>query len=370
MSISPVDYPLFTSTCHNLVCSGVKRRSVHCSLDSLLSNKPNSTDSIPKFCSDLHNIALQITDITQEEDPLSSTFSSLLSDSTLSQLQASPYTASATNSSRIDRLIYEYLVRRGYSTTATLFLQSLPSTSLVQCITRPFEIISAISLDLKNSNTSSATEWILNVPASSSVDFLKFKIFTFDSCLLAKSGNWSKSILTFNSNTKDLNNDTLRLECSKLIGRCFLFAKTPTQLDSLLQQQRDQIIELITREVLSFFRLGCNQTLLETVVRTGLAALATPFCTGKEGDCVFGCPTCKGPLAESRRRSEVPSALRTVTVLRCPVTGADFSNSDAVALPNGNVLSPEALIHKGNFVIDPITNEEFRERDLKRVYIP
>ncbi|KAL0204933.1 hypothetical protein P9112_000240 [Eukaryota sp. TZLM1-RC] len=363
--IHPVDYPLFTVPAHTLVSSGTRRRSVHNDLMHLFSHSHGEDVTSETVSKQLRSIASSIESVSQDEQPYISAVNSLLSSDLQQQLRSSPFSTSHVNSARIDRLILEYLHRRGYTKAAQLFTQSCHTNPLVSSINPVFELLHSLLNDLRSGNTDSSLQWLHSLPSTKEKDDLVYRIVVLQACVCVRNRNFSLAINSLRNINKEYKEPLI--DQSKLVGKCLLFANNSNYLNQVIQDQIDHISTILTGQVLGYFKLGRHSSLLEICAHTGLATLKTPFCD--ESTAVQNCPTCKGILAEFTRKAGIKPSFRTRTVLHCPVSREDFTKCVCYALPNSNVYSSSGLIFEGDMVRDPESGELFSRSDLRRVFV-
>jgi len=111
-------------------------------------------------------------------------------------------------------------------------------------------------------------------------------------------------------------------------------------------------------------------TVLETLVRIGLAVIKTQSCCADGPGKAAGCPACQPSLG--RLATRIPRTMRERSYLVCRLSGGLME--DPLVLPNGQAYSKAALeqmaASRGDGkVCCPVTHQEFSLKDCKRAFI-
>jgi macrophage erythroblast attacher len=117
------------------------------------------------------------------------------------------------------------------------------------------------------------------------------------------------------------------------------------------------------------------QSLLETLVGSGLTALKTPFCQSGNTD-NYNCPICKEKIYILAKN--LPYCTKSTSNLICRILGVIMDeHNPPVMLPNNQIFSTKGIekiakhIHNSSEkkVVCPITMDEFKTSQISKIFL-
>lgn len=271
---------------------------------------------------------------------------------------------------KINNLLLDFFLREKFLETAKNYIEEEKITSCVEYSI--FIEIQEIIHSLKHKDLGAALKWT-NVNKSKLAKInstLKFKLMCQTFIEKYKAGEVLECVSFSRENFKDYKENIT--EISQLMA---LLAMKPSQAllipkyAHLLSDDKWDELEKDFKAV--FFQIYSmkSNSLLEILFQSGLMSLKSQFCFG-EKKCL-SCPVCSEDIGNIAKN--LPMSNHPVSGLICRITGEIMDSSNPpLALPNGQVYSEKAINEQikanGKFVC-PVTNEEFKFEQCKKVFI-
>ena len=317
-----------------------------------------------------NDLQKKFDDICAKEDLLYSAFQERIQQ--LEMLDDSEYSFDNLKvfcEKKINYLLLDYFLREKFLETTKHYIEEEKIESCVEYSI--FLEIQSIIHSLKHKNLNDALKWTnVNKNKLAKINSnLKFKLLCQMFIEKYKTGNLLECIAFARENFKEYPNYIN--DISQLM---ILLAIKPEEIKKFpkykkfLSEDRWEELENDFKSV--FFQIYSMKpnSLLEVLFQSGLMSLKSSFCYT---DKCFRCPVCSediGNLAKS-----LPTSNHPVSALICRITGEIMDSSNPpLALPNGQVYSEKAVNEQvkanGRFVC-PITNEEYKLEECKKVFI-
>lgn len=274
---------------------------------------------------------------------------------------------------RLDRMLVEYFLRKGYYKTATKLADSSELRDLTNIDV--FMVSREVEKSLANHETSRCIGWCYDNRSK-----------------LRKLG----STMEFNLRVQEfveLVRAERRLDAVQHARKCFA-NYDDNQLPDILycmgqlafpadyylspykdlvdEKRWDKLIEQFRHENYRLFQLA-SQSVFTVTLQAGLSALKTPQCysANKEGRNP-SCPVCNEALNELA--APLPFAHCSQSRLVCSISGKPLNEyNQPMMMPNGYVYGEQALEkmaqENNGIVICPKTKEEFPYKKIEKVYV-
>lgn len=276
---------------------------------------------------------------------------------------------------RLDRLLVDYLLRRGMGAPAALLASSECVEALVERAI--FEESRVIVADLSSRTCNLALAWCSeNRRRLARVNSdLEFRLRLQEFVELARNGQKRDAIVYVRAH---LTGSQAHMGDVQRAMALLAFGPNHDCQPYKNMYAVERWDELVDAFLLDNYRIHGlpKESLLETTLKAGLSALKTTYC-GSEEHSNPHCPTCTEPYAELAQ--DLPRARHVHSVLVCLLSKSIMDeNNNPMVLPNGNVYGQSALVHmsqdeevskaKGT-IIDPKTQQRYDMSELRRAFI-
>jgi macrophage erythroblast attacher len=286
---------------------------------------------------------------------------------------------------RVNRVMVEYLLRKGYFDTATRLASESSISSLVDM--DAFMASQRVISELRSGSCDAALEWAIEhrprLKQANSV--LEFQLRLQQFIELAKSNQVDQAVTHARENLMPFA-DTQMPAIQSALGllpysrkladpdssQAFLSSSSAVQrYAALVSPARwEYLVELFDRDHCALLSLSATSP-FETLMTAGLASLKTPKCYSTD-DKNPNCPICSSGL--SAMAQTVPQPRHNHSVLVCRISGTIMDeHNPPLVLPNGQVYSTQALqamaSRNNGKIRDPFTGDQFDLEHTKKLFI-
>lgn len=273
---------------------------------------------------------------------------------------------------RLDRMLVEYFLRRGYYNAATRLAQTSDLGDLTNID------IFLVSRDVENSlmerETSKCLAWChdnrskLRKLKSS----LEFNLRIQEFVELVRSDRRIEAVRHARKHFSTYEEDQLQE-----IQHCMALLAFPANTEispykEMLQESRwDKLVEQFRQENYRLFQLA-SQSVFTVALQAGLSALKTPQCYSSRENRNASCPVCQDWL--NILAMPLPFAHCSQSRLVCHISGLPLNeHNQPMVLPNGYVYGEQALMQmaaeNNGQVICPKTKEIYPYKKVEKVYV-
>lgn len=273
---------------------------------------------------------------------------------------------------RLDRMLVEYFLRRGYYNAATRLAQTSDLGDLTNID------IFLVSRDVENSlmerETSKCLAWChdnrskLRKLKSS----LEFNLRIQEFVELVRSDRRIEAVRHARKHFSTYEEDQLQE-----IQHCMALLAFPANTEispykeMLLESRWDKLVEQFRQENYRLFQLA-SQSVFTVALQAGLSALKTPQCYSNRENRNAGCPVCQDWL--NILAMPLPFAHCSQSRLVCHISGLPLNeHNQPMVLPNGYVYGEQALMQmaaeNNGQVICPKTKEIYPYKKVEKVYV-
>jgi macrophage erythroblast attacher len=271
---------------------------------------------------------------------------------------------------RLDRMLVDYMLRRGFDDSAAALASSEGILDLVEL--NIFAASRAVADDLERRSCTAALQWCAdNRRRLSRMDSsLEFRLHIQEFVELVRHGNKSGAIKYVRSN---MVGNTMRIAAVQQAMALLAFGPgtdCAPYKDMYSDERWTELIEAFRQDNYRLHGLP-RESVLETTLKAGLSTLKMVHCGTTEG-LNSNCPTCVEPYLSLAR--DLPRARHVHSVLVCGLSKCIMDeNNPPMVLPNGNVYGNDALVKlsasNNGVIVDPRTSEEFPMSELRRAFI-
>lgn len=272
---------------------------------------------------------------------------------------------------RLDRMLVEYFLRRGYYGAAT----RLAHTSDLKDLTNidVFLVSREVEQSLSNHDTSKCLAWCHDNRSKlrklkSSMEF-NLRIQEFIE--LVRTDKKIEAVKHARKHFSSFEDNQL-----EEIQHCMALLAFPSDTKispykELLEEKRwDKLVEQFRQENYRLFQMA-SQSVFTVALQAGLSALKTPQCYSKENR-NSNCPVCQEWL--NILAIPLPYAHCSQSRLVCSISGLPLNeNNQPMVLPNGYVYGEQALqqmaAENNGQVICPRTKDVFPYKKVEKVYV-
>lgn len=271
---------------------------------------------------------------------------------------------------RLDRMLVDYMLRRGVHGSAAGLAASEGILNLVELDI--FAASRVVAADLERRSCGAALQWCAeNKRRLARIDSsLEFRLHLQEFVELARRGEKNEAIRYVRNH---LVGNTERISDVQRAMGLLAFGRDTDCAPYKEMYADERWAELVEAFHQDNYRLHGlpRESVLETTLKAGLSTLKTVQC-GKANVLNTNCPTCVEPYLSLSH--SLPRARHVHSVLVCGISKSIMDeNNPPFVLPNGNVYGKEALARitaaKNGKVVDPKTNEEFSPSDPRRAFI-
>lgn len=273
---------------------------------------------------------------------------------------------------RLDRMLVEYFLRRGYYNAATRLAQTSDLGDLTNID------IFLVSRDVENSlmerETSKCLAWChdnrskLRKLKSS----LEFNLRIQEFVELVRSDRRLEAVRHARKHFSTYEEDQLQE-----IQHCMALLAFPANTEispykeMLLESRWDKLVEQFRQENYRLFQLA-SQSVFTVALQAGLSALKTPQCYSSRENRNASCPVCQDWL--NILAMPLPFAHCSQSRLVCHISGLPLNeHNQPMVLPNGYVYGEQALMQmaaeNNGQVICPKTKEIYPYKKVEKVYV-
>lgn len=273
---------------------------------------------------------------------------------------------------RLDRMLVEYFLRRGYYNAATRLAQTSDLGDLTNID------IFLVSRDVENSlmerETSKCLAWChdnrskLRKLKSS----LEFNLRIQEFVELVRSDRRIEAVRHARKHFSTYEEDQLQE-----IQHCMALLAFPANTEispykEMLQESRwDKLVEQFRQENYRLFQLA-SQSVFTVALQAGLSALKTPQCYSSRENRNASCPVCQDWL--NILAMPLPFAHCSQSRLVCHISGLPLNeHNQPMVLPNGYIYGEQALMQmaaeNNGQVICPKTKEIYPYKKVEKVYV-
>lgn len=273
---------------------------------------------------------------------------------------------------RLDRMLVEYFLRRGYYNAATRLAQTSDLGDLTNID------IFLVSRDVENSlmerETSKCLAWChdnrskLRKLKSS----LEFNLRIQEFVELVRSDRRIEAVRHARKHFSTYEEDQLQE-----IQHCMALLAFPANTEispykeMLLESRWDKLVEQFRQENYRLFQLA-SQSVFTVALQAGLSALKTPQCYSSRENRNAGCPVCQDWL--NILAMPLPFAHCSQSRLVCHISGLPLNeHNQPMVLPNGYVYGEQGLMQmaaeNNGQVICPKTKEIYPYKKVEKVYV-
>lgn len=271
---------------------------------------------------------------------------------------------------RLDRLLVDYMLRRGLSKPAVALATASDVEAL--CDLRLFASAGEVVAALASHDVTPALRWCfenkrrLNRIGSN----LEFRLRLQEVIELARTGQWISAIAYVRTH---LVGDAAQLSDVQRVMPLLIYPQN-TECEpykSMYSKKRwEELADAFREHNFKLHGLPM-ESLFETSVKAGLATLKTRQCGIPETE-NSNCPTCVEPF--NVLALHLPRAQHVQSVLVCSVSKRIMDEDNPpMALPNGNVYGNSALQQiaaaNNGVVLDPRTGDSFALDELRKCFI-
>ncbi|XP_044727245.1 E3 ubiquitin-protein transferase MAEA isoform X2 [Chrysoperla carnea] len=274
---------------------------------------------------------------------------------------------------RLDRMLVEYFLRKGYYGAAA----KLADKSELQDLTNieVFLVSREVEKSLANHETDKCLAWCHDNRSKlrKLKSNMEFNLRIQEFVELIKSDRRVDAVKYARKFFSSFEEDQLTAiqHCMALLA--FPVDTNISQYKELFDDARwETLIEQFRQENYRLFQLS-NQSVFTVALQAGLSSLKTPYCYASMRDQHnSGCPVCQDPL--NQLAEPLPFAHCSQSRLVCHISGLPLNeHNQPMMLPNGYVYGEQALeqmaLENNGRVICPRTKEVFPFKKLEKVYV-
>ncbi|CAH0381822.1 unnamed protein product [Bemisia tabaci] len=284
-----------------------------------------------------------------------------------------PAVAAQWRRRRLDRMLVEYFLRRGYYQAAT----RLAHTSDLHDLTNIeiFMVSREVEKSLSEHETAKCLAWCHDNKSKlrKLKSTMEFNLRVQEFIELVRADRRVDAVKHARKHFSNYEEDQL-----KDIQHCMALLAFPTNTEiapykEMLNESRwDQLVEQFRRENYRLFQLA-SQSVFTVALQAGLSALKTPQCySASKENRNSSCPVCQEWL--NILAMPLPYAHCSQSRLICAISGLPLNeDNQPMVLPNGYVYGEQALkqmaLENNGQVICPKTKEIFPYKKVEKVYV-
>lgn len=285
-------------------------------------------------------------------------------------LSSVPAPQAPWDKTRLDRMLVDYMFRRGVDGAAAALAEAEHIGDLVE-----FDVFAAsraVAADLRARSCAVALRWCAeNKRRLSRIGSeLHFRLRLQEFVELVRRGAKCEAIRYVREDTVA---NAVRIADEQRAMALLAFAPDTDcapYKDLYADARWDELIDMFEQDNYRLHGLP-SESMLETTLKAGLSTLKTVQC-GNPSTANPSCPTCVEPYRSLSQ--PLPRARHVHSVLVCGISKKIMDeNNPPMVLPNGNVYGNDALARisaaRNGTVLDPKTNEEFPMSQLRRAFI-
>lgn len=275
--------------------------------------------------------------------------------------------------SRLDRMLVEYFLRKGYYGTAT----RLADTSNLRDLTNidVFLASKEVEQSLSQRETSKCLAWCQDNRSKlrKLKSTMEFNLRIQEYVELVRADKRVDAVRHARKHFSNFEEDQLQdvQHCMALLAFPINTELSPYK-EFLDERRWDRLIEQFRHEYYRLFHMS-NQSVFTVTLEAGLSALKTPQCyDGIKESKNPSCPVCNNSF--NILATSLPMAHCSQSRLFCSISGLPLNeHNQPMMLPNGHVYGAQALqqmanINNGN-VICPKTKETFPYKKVEKVFV-
>ncbi|XP_026293937.1 E3 ubiquitin-protein transferase MAEA [Frankliniella occidentalis] len=275
--------------------------------------------------------------------------------------------------SRLDRMLVEYFLRKGYYGTATRLADTSNLTNLTNIDV--FLASREVEQSLAERETSKCLAWCQDNRSKlrKLKSTMEFNLRIQEYVELVRADKRVDAVRHARKHFSNFEDDQLQD-----VQHCMALLAFPTNTElspykEFLDEKRwDRLIEQFRHEYYRLFHMS-NQSVFTVTLEAGLSALKTPQCyRGTKERRNPSCPVCNESF--NVLASSLPMAHCSQSRLFCSISGLPLNeHNQPMMLPNGHVYGEQALQqmaadNNGN-VICPKTKESFPYKKVEKVFV-
>lgn len=290
-----------------------------------------------------------------------------------SVLNQSEATVNQWKKTRLDRMVIEYFLRKGYYSTAQKLAQASGITDLTNIDV--FLVSRQVAESLQQRDTSKCLTWCHDNKSKLRKlrSGLEFNVRIQEFIELVRGDKRLDAVMHARKYFSAPEDDQL-----EDIRKCMVLLAFPTNTEvspykELFEYSRwDRLIEQFRMENYRLFQLA-PQCVFTVSLQAGLSALKTPQCYSEVLETRNkSCPVCTEPFNSLARC--LPYAHCTQSRLVCSISGLQLNEyNQPIVLPNGYVYGEQALTkmaaENNGQVMCPKTKEIFQYKKAEKVYV-
>lgn len=283
---------------------------------------------------------------------------------------APPAPPAPWDKTRLDRMLVDYMLRRGVDGAAAALAGSEHIGDLVELDV--FAASRAVATDLRARSCVAALRWCAeNKRRLARIGSeLHFRLRLQEFVELVRRGAKGEAIRYVRDDTVA---NTMRIADEQRAMALLAFSPDTDCVpykDLYADARWDELIDMFEQDNYRLHGLP-RESVLETTLKAGLSTLKTVQC-GSPSTINPSCPTCVEPYFSLSQ--PLPRARHVHSVLVCGISKKIMDeNNPPMVLPNGNVYGNDALARisaaRNGTVLDPKTDEEFPMSQLRRAFI-